>query len=175
MADAGCKAKATASSRTGLHSTPEVRHTEFHHTVHSGCKGEDQPETPFRSPAILKEGRIRAQLLPDGVQHLLRPQMGTRRRTGVRTRGLGAPLPVMPTARPGANRLGNLCEGAPLGTEQYDYDSSTVRKKISREALVSITLPFTKKSLASTCKAELKDLEQTIYPDHVNFVNVDNV
>uniref|UniRef100_A0A3Q3L6X6 Niban apoptosis regulator 1a n=1 Tax=Labrus bergylta TaxID=56723 RepID=A0A3Q3L6X6_9LABR len=37
--------------------------------------------------------------------------------------------------------------------KQYDYDSSTVRKRISREALVSITLPFIKKNLAPTCKS----------------------
>lgn len=36
--------------------------------------------------------------------------------------------------------------------QQYDYDSSTVRKRISREALVSITLPFIKKNLNPTCK-----------------------
>lgn len=36
--------------------------------------------------------------------------------------------------------------------QQYDYDSSTVRKKISHEALVSITLPFIKKKLAPTYK-----------------------
>lgn len=36
--------------------------------------------------------------------------------------------------------------------QQYDYDSSTVRMKISHEALVSITLPFIKKKLAPTYK-----------------------
>ncbi|XP_076582897.1 protein Niban 1-like [Chaetodon auriga] len=59
--------------------------------------------------------------------------------------------------------------------KQYDYDSSTVRKKISREALVSITLPFIKKSLAPTCKAELQGLEQFIDADHSNFLHVENV
>uniref|UniRef100_A0A3Q3EC66 Niban apoptosis regulator 1a n=1 Tax=Labrus bergylta TaxID=56723 RepID=A0A3Q3EC66_9LABR len=59
--------------------------------------------------------------------------------------------------------------------KQYDYDSSTVRKRISREALVSITLPFIKKNLAPTCKSELQGLEQSIYTDHSNFVNVENV
>lgn len=59
--------------------------------------------------------------------------------------------------------------------KQYDYDSSTVRKRISREALVSITLPFIKKNLAPTCKTELQSLEQSIYADHSNFIHVDNV
>ncbi|TDH08975.1 hypothetical protein EPR50_G00103200 [Perca flavescens] len=39
--------------------------------------------------------------------------------------------------------------------KQYDYDSSTVRKRISREALVLITLPFIKKNLAPTCKTNV--------------------
>ncbi|KAI3369141.1 hypothetical protein L3Q82_026093, partial [Scortum barcoo] len=59
--------------------------------------------------------------------------------------------------------------------KQYDYDSSTVRKRLSREALVSITLPFIKKNLAPTCKTELQDLEQSIYADHANFIHVENV
>ncbi|XP_034562226.1 protein Niban 1a [Notolabrus celidotus] len=59
--------------------------------------------------------------------------------------------------------------------KQYDYDSSTVRKRISREALVSITLPFLKKNLAPNCKAELKGLEQTVYMDFSNFIHVENV
>ncbi|XP_074492480.1 protein Niban 1-like [Sebastes fasciatus] len=59
--------------------------------------------------------------------------------------------------------------------KQYDYDSSTVRKRISREALVSVTLPFIKKSLAPTCKTELQELEQTVDADHSNFIHVQNV
>ncbi|XP_042369125.1 protein Niban 1a [Plectropomus leopardus] len=59
--------------------------------------------------------------------------------------------------------------------KQYDYDSSTVRKRISREALVSITLPFIKKNLAPTCKTELQSLQQSIDGDHSNFIHVDNV
>ncbi|XP_031162477.1 protein Niban 1a isoform X3 [Sander lucioperca] len=59
--------------------------------------------------------------------------------------------------------------------KQYDYDSSTVRKRISREALVLITLPFIKKNLAPTCKTELQGLEQFIDADHSNFIHVENV
>lgn len=50
--------------------------------------------------------------------------------------------------------------------QQYDYDSSTVRMKISHEALVSITLPFIKKKLAPTYKTvslnppHVRDLHQ---------------
>ncbi|KAM7012186.1 protein Niban 1a [Tautogolabrus adspersus] len=59
--------------------------------------------------------------------------------------------------------------------KQYDYDSSTVRKRISREALVSITLPFIKKNLAPTCKSELQGLEQSVYTEHSDFINMENV
>ena len=44
--------------------------------------------------------------------------------------------------------------------KQYDYDSSSVRKRIFQEALVSITLPFIKKNLAPTCK--------TVSPTHAH-------
>lgn len=36
--------------------------------------------------------------------------------------------------------------------QKYDYDSSTVRKKFFREALLQITIPFLLKKLAPTCK-----------------------
>ncbi|XP_027867659.1 protein Niban 1a [Xiphophorus couchianus] len=59
--------------------------------------------------------------------------------------------------------------------KQFDYDSSTVRKRIFQEALVSIMLPFIKKNLVDSCKPELQGLEQTIYTDYANFIHVENV
>uniref|UniRef100_A0A8I5N366 Niban apoptosis regulator 1 n=1 Tax=Papio anubis TaxID=9555 RepID=A0A8I5N366_PAPAN len=59
--------------------------------------------------------------------------------------------------------------------EQYDYDSSTIRKKIFQEALVQITLPTVQKALASTCKPELQKYEQFIFADHTNMIHVENV
>uniref|UniRef100_A0A8C7F7R3 Niban apoptosis regulator 1 n=1 Tax=Oncorhynchus kisutch TaxID=8019 RepID=A0A8C7F7R3_ONCKI len=59
--------------------------------------------------------------------------------------------------------------------KQYDYDSSTVRKRIFREALVGITLPHIKKTLAPTYKTELQGLKQFIYADYSNFVHVHNI
>ncbi|KAM6962438.1 protein Niban 1a [Aplochiton taeniatus] len=59
--------------------------------------------------------------------------------------------------------------------KQYDYDSSTVRKRIFQDALVAITLPYIKKNLAPTCKTELEGLEQYIFADYTDFVNVENV
>ncbi|XP_036198716.1 protein Niban 1 isoform X3 [Myotis myotis] len=59
--------------------------------------------------------------------------------------------------------------------EQYDYDSSTIRKRIFQEALVQITLPTVQKALASTCKPELQKYEQFIFADHTNMIHVENV
>uniref|UniRef100_A0A8C7K5L2 Niban apoptosis regulator 1a n=1 Tax=Oncorhynchus kisutch TaxID=8019 RepID=A0A8C7K5L2_ONCKI len=59
--------------------------------------------------------------------------------------------------------------------KQYDYDSSTVRKRIFQEALVGITLPHIKKNLAATCKTDLQGLEQFIDADYSNFVHVENI
>lgn len=42
--------------------------------------------------------------------------------------------------------------GHPLTLQKFDYDSSTVRKKFFREALLQITIPFLLKKLAPTCK-----------------------
>ncbi|XP_067997429.1 protein Niban 1 [Melanerpes formicivorus] len=59
--------------------------------------------------------------------------------------------------------------------KQYDYDSSTIRKKIFEEALVQITLPTMQKTLASTCKPELQKYEQFIFADYTNMIQVENV
>ncbi|KAM7106785.1 protein Niban 1 [Ciconia maguari] len=59
--------------------------------------------------------------------------------------------------------------------KQYDYDSSTIRKKIFQEALVQITLPTMQKTLASTCKPELQKYEQFIFADHTSVIQVENV
>lgn len=37
--------------------------------------------------------------------------------------------------------------------QKYDYDSSSVRKRFFREALLQITIPFLLKKLAPTCKS----------------------
>ncbi|XP_051554492.1 protein Niban 1-like [Myxocyprinus asiaticus] len=59
--------------------------------------------------------------------------------------------------------------------KQFDYDSSTVRKKIFQEALVDITLPAIRRNLAPGCKTELQNYEQFIFADYTNFVQVENV
>lgn len=37
--------------------------------------------------------------------------------------------------------------------QKYDYDSSSVRKRFFREALLQVTIPFLLKKLAPTCKS----------------------
>ncbi|XP_061749248.1 protein Niban 1-like isoform X3 [Nerophis ophidion] len=59
--------------------------------------------------------------------------------------------------------------------KQYDYDSSTVRKKTFQQALVSFTLPVVKKMLADTCKPELEVLKTSVDTDYSNFIHVDNI
>uniref|UniRef100_A0A8B9RTU9 Niban apoptosis regulator 1 n=1 Tax=Accipiter nisus TaxID=211598 RepID=A0A8B9RTU9_9AVES len=59
--------------------------------------------------------------------------------------------------------------------KQYDYDSSTIRKKIFQEALVQITLPTMQKTLASMCKPELQKYEQFIFADYASVIQVENV
>ncbi|XP_014742182.1 PREDICTED: protein Niban [Sturnus vulgaris] len=59
--------------------------------------------------------------------------------------------------------------------KQYDYDSSTIRKKIFQEALVQITLPTMQKTLASTFKPELQRYEQYIFADYTSVIQVENV
>lgn len=59
--------------------------------------------------------------------------------------------------------------------KQFDYDSSTVRKRIIQEALVNITLPNIKKHLAPSFKEELPKFEQYIFADYSNFISVENV
>ncbi|KAJ8270304.1 hypothetical protein GJAV_G00112740 [Gymnothorax javanicus] len=71
---------------------------------------------------------------------------------------------------------GSVMEKAKLRVlKQYDYDSSTVRKRIFQEALVDITLPAIKRSLIPSCKLELQKFDQYIFADYTNFIQVENV
>ena len=49
-----------------------------------------------------------------------------------------------------------------LYQQQYDYNSSTIRKRIFQEALVQITLPTLQKALASVCKPVRDGLLQNL-------------
>ncbi|XP_049633529.1 protein Niban 1 [Suncus etruscus] len=59
--------------------------------------------------------------------------------------------------------------------KQYDYDSSSVRKRLCQDALVQVTLPVLRRSLATTCKPELQKYEQFIFADHTSMIHVENV
>ncbi|KAK1796483.1 hypothetical protein P4O66_008916, partial [Electrophorus voltai] len=59
--------------------------------------------------------------------------------------------------------------------QQYDYDSSSVRKMIFTQALLDITLPSARAHLAPAVKNELPAFEQYIFADYVNFINVENI
>ncbi|XP_058528505.1 protein Niban 2 [Ochotona princeps] len=58
--------------------------------------------------------------------------------------------------------------------KKYDYDSSTVRKKFFREALLQIAIPFLLKKLAPTCKSELPRFQELIFEDFARFILVEN-
>ncbi|NXS59910.1 NIBL1 protein, partial [Brachypteracias leptosomus] len=58
--------------------------------------------------------------------------------------------------------------------KKYDYDSSTVRKKFFREALLQISIPFLLKKLAPTCKGELAKFQELIFEDFASFILVEN-
>ncbi|KAM9117037.1 protein Niban 2 isoform 2-T3 [Pangshura tecta] len=58
--------------------------------------------------------------------------------------------------------------------KKYDYDSSSVRKKFFREALLQITIPFLLKKLAPTCKGELPKFQELIFEDFDSFILVEN-
>ncbi|XP_063000844.1 protein Niban 2 [Elgaria multicarinata webbii] len=58
--------------------------------------------------------------------------------------------------------------------KKYDYDSSTVRKKFFREALLQITIPFLLKKLAPTCKGDLARFQELIFEDFDSFILVEN-
>ncbi|KAK3531213.1 hypothetical protein QTP70_015247 [Hemibagrus guttatus] len=73
-------------------------------------------------------------------------------------------------------KLATVMEKAKLRVlKQYDYDSSTVRKRIFQEALVDITFPAIRRNLAPSCKTELQNYEQYIFADYTNFIQVENV
>ncbi|XP_058709561.1 protein Niban 2-like isoform X1 [Poecile atricapillus] len=58
--------------------------------------------------------------------------------------------------------------------KKFDYDSSTVRKKFFREALLQITIPFLLRKLAPTCKGELAKFQELIFEDFASFILVEN-
>uniref|UniRef100_A0A8C2CBP8 Niban apoptosis regulator 2a n=1 Tax=Cyprinus carpio TaxID=7962 RepID=A0A8C2CBP8_CYPCA len=59
--------------------------------------------------------------------------------------------------------------------KKYDYDSSTVRKKFFREALLQIIIPYMLKQLSPSCSPELPKYKELIFEDFSRFILVENI
>ncbi|XP_027018512.2 protein Niban 2b [Tachysurus fulvidraco] len=59
--------------------------------------------------------------------------------------------------------------------KKYDYDSSTVRKRFFREALLQIFIPYMLKQLSPSCSAELPRFQELIFEDFSRFILVENI
>ncbi|XP_023839930.1 protein Niban 2 [Salvelinus sp. IW2-2015] len=59
--------------------------------------------------------------------------------------------------------------------KKYDYDSSTVRKKFFREALLQIIIPYMLKQLSPTFHLDLPRFQELIFEDFSQFILVENV
>ncbi|CAL8279544.1 unnamed protein product [Merluccius merluccius] len=65
------------------------------------------------------------------------------------------------------------CEDRVL--KKYDYDSSTVRKKFFREALLQMIIPYMLRHLSPSCSPELPKFKELIFEDFSRFLLVENV
>uniref|UniRef100_A0A7N9APB0 Niban apoptosis regulator 2a n=1 Tax=Mastacembelus armatus TaxID=205130 RepID=A0A7N9APB0_9TELE len=59
--------------------------------------------------------------------------------------------------------------------KKYDYDSSTVRKKFFREALLQIIIPYMLQRLSPSCSPELPHFKELIFEDFSHFLLVENM
>ncbi|KAL1253203.1 hypothetical protein QQF64_017896, partial [Cirrhinus molitorella] len=59
--------------------------------------------------------------------------------------------------------------------KKYDYDSSTVRKKFFREALLQIIIPYMLKQLFPSCSPDLPKFKELIFEDFSRFILVENI
>ncbi|KAM4719413.1 protein Niban 2a isoform 2-T2 [Anableps anableps] len=59
--------------------------------------------------------------------------------------------------------------------KKYDYDSSTVRKKFFREALLQIIIPYMLQQLAPSCTPELPRFQELVFEDLSRFLLVENI
>ncbi|XP_035523560.1 protein Niban 2a [Morone saxatilis] len=59
--------------------------------------------------------------------------------------------------------------------KKNDYDSSTVRKKFFREALLQIIIPYMLQQLSPTCSPELPRFKELIFEDFSHFLLVENL
>uniref|UniRef100_A0A669DBM1 Niban apoptosis regulator 2a n=1 Tax=Oreochromis niloticus TaxID=8128 RepID=A0A669DBM1_ORENI len=59
--------------------------------------------------------------------------------------------------------------------KKYDYDSSSVRKKFFREALLQIIIPYMLQQLAPSCSPELPRFKELIFEDFSRFLLIENM
>lgn len=59
--------------------------------------------------------------------------------------------------------------------KKFDYDSSTVRKRFFREALLQIFIPYMLKQLSPACASELPRFQELIFEDFSRFILVENI
>ncbi|XP_041957650.1 protein Niban 2b [Alosa sapidissima] len=59
--------------------------------------------------------------------------------------------------------------------KKFDYDSSTVRKRFFREALLQIFIPYMLKQLSPSCSPELPNFQELIFEDFSRFILVENI
>ncbi|XP_061732886.1 protein Niban 2-like [Nerophis ophidion] len=59
--------------------------------------------------------------------------------------------------------------------KKYDYDSSTIRKKFFREALLQIIIPYMLQQLSPSCTPELPHFKELIFEDFSRFLLVENM
>ncbi|XP_059850041.1 protein Niban 2-like [Hypanus sabinus] len=59
--------------------------------------------------------------------------------------------------------------------KKYDYDSSSIRKKFFREALLQITVPYLLKNLSASVNTALPKFQEFIFEDFSKFILVDNI
>ncbi|KAJ3604040.1 hypothetical protein NHX12_028781 [Muraenolepis orangiensis] len=59
--------------------------------------------------------------------------------------------------------------------KKFDYDSSTVRKRFFREALLQIFIPYMLKQLTPACSSDLPGFQELIFEDFSRFILVDRI
>ncbi|XP_076021251.1 protein Niban 2b [Genypterus blacodes] len=59
--------------------------------------------------------------------------------------------------------------------KKFDYDSSTVRKRFFREALLQIFIPYMLKQLSPSFTSELPRFQELIFEDFSRFILVENI
>ncbi|XP_030647623.1 protein Niban 2b [Chanos chanos] len=59
--------------------------------------------------------------------------------------------------------------------KKFDYDSSTVRKRFFREALLQIFIPYMLKQLSPSCSTELPRFQELIFEDFSRFILVESI